>query len=39
MLFSTPFGVYFIFGSVNFIMAIAAWWIPETKGVSENLNS
>ncbi|KAF7551242.1 hypothetical protein G7Z17_g5164 [Cylindrodendrum hubeiense] len=25
---------YFIFGSVNFVMAIVAFWIPETKGIS-----
>ncbi|KAM5343755.1 hypothetical protein ACJ41O_012292 [Fusarium nematophilum] len=34
MLLSTPYGAYFIFGSVNFTMAICAWWIPETKGIS-----
>jgi hypothetical protein len=34
MLVTTPYGAYFIFGSVNFIMAIIAFWIPETKGVS-----
>lgn len=34
MLVNIPFGAYFVFGSVNFIMAIAAWWIPETKGIS-----
>ncbi|KAF4495039.1 quinate transport [Fusarium agapanthi] len=27
-------GAYFIFGSFNLFMAIAAYWIPETKGIS-----
>ena len=34
MLVTTPYGAYFIFGSVNFVMAIIAFWVPETKGVS-----
>ncbi|KAB5536256.1 hypothetical protein GE09DRAFT_971660 [Coniochaeta sp. 2T2.1] len=34
MLFATPFGAYFIFGSINFLMAVVAFWLPETKGVS-----
>ncbi|KAI9899765.1 hypothetical protein N3K66_006226 [Trichothecium roseum] len=34
MLLSTPYGAYFIFGSVNFVMALLAFWIPETKGIS-----
>ncbi|KAI5458839.1 hypothetical protein BGZ63DRAFT_362069 [Mariannaea sp. PMI_226] len=39
MLFSTPYGAYFIFGSLNITMAILAFWIPETKGVSlERMN-
>ena len=37
MLFSTPFGAYFIFGSFNITMAIVAFWLPETKGVSAYL--
>lgn len=34
MLVSTPYKTYFIFGSINVVMTIAAFWIPETKGVS-----
>lgn len=34
MLNTTPYGAYFIFGSLNLTAAILAWWIPETKGVS-----
>jgi hypothetical protein len=34
MLVSTPYKAYFIFGSINIVMSIAAYWIPETKGVS-----
>jgi hypothetical protein len=34
MLVSTPYKTYFIFGSINVVMAVAAFWIPETKGVS-----
>ena len=34
MLLSTPYGAYFIFGSINLSMGIAAYWLPETKGVS-----
>lgn len=34
MLISVPYGAYFIFGSFNFTMAILAYWVPETKGVS-----
>lgn len=33
MLLSTPYKTYFIFGSINVVMAIAGYWIPETKGV------
>ena len=31
---ATPYGAYFIFGSFNVVMAICAFWLPETKGVS-----
>ncbi|KAM0342581.1 hypothetical protein ACHAPU_009436 [Fusarium lateritium] len=34
MLLHDPYRAYFIFGSFNFCMAIAAYWIPETKGIS-----
>ncbi|KAF4984478.1 hypothetical protein FZEAL_326 [Fusarium zealandicum] len=34
MLLSSPYGAYFIFGSFNFMAAVAAYWIPETKGIS-----
>lgn len=34
MLVSSPYGAYFIFGSINIVMAIAGCWVPETKGVS-----
>jgi uncharacterized protein (DUF486 family) len=34
MLLHDPYRAYFIFGSFNLCMAIAAYWIPETKGVS-----
>ncbi|CAH0047364.1 unnamed protein product [Clonostachys solani] len=34
MLVSTPFGAYFIFGSLNLTMAVLAFWVPETKGIS-----
>jgi hypothetical protein len=34
MLYATPYGAYFIFGSINFLMAVIAFWLPETKGVS-----
>ena len=34
MLSNIPYGAYFVFGSVNFVMAIVAFWLPETKGVS-----
>ncbi|KAH6976162.1 hypothetical protein BKA56DRAFT_488860 [Ilyonectria sp. MPI-CAGE-AT-0026] len=34
MLLTSPYRAYFIFGSVNFVMSIAAFWIPETKGIS-----
>jgi len=34
MLLHDPWRAYFIFGSFNLFMAIAAYWIPETKGVS-----
>ncbi|RFU24016.1 hypothetical protein B7463_g12319, partial [Scytalidium lignicola] len=30
----TGYGTYFLFGSFCFGMAIAAFWIPETKGLS-----
>lgn len=33
MLLSTPYKTYFIFGSINVVMAIAGYWLPETKGV------
>ncbi|CAO2658482.1 Nn.00g062050.m01.CDS01 [Neocucurbitaria sp. VM-36] len=31
---ATPYGAYFIFGTFNVFMAICAFWLPETKGVS-----
>lgn len=34
MLNNIPYGAYFVFGSVNFVMAIIAFWLPETKGLS-----
>ncbi|KAM0197373.1 hypothetical protein ACHAPI_005241 [Fusarium lateritium] len=34
MLLHDPYRAYFIFGSFNLFMAVAAWWIPETKGIS-----
>ncbi|RBQ70085.1 hypothetical protein FVER14953_12845 [Fusarium verticillioides] len=34
MLLHDPWRAYFIFGSFNLFMAIAAYWIPETKGIS-----
>ncbi|KAL4732049.1 hypothetical protein ACLX1H_001056 [Fusarium chlamydosporum] len=34
MLLHDPYRAYFIFGSFNLFMAIAAYWIPETKGIS-----
>ncbi|TPX11622.1 uncharacterized protein E0L32_007601 [Thyridium curvatum] len=34
MLVSSPYGAYFIFGSINIVMAIAGCWVPETKGIS-----
>lgn len=34
MLLSTPYKAYFIFGTINVVMAVAAFWVPETKGVS-----
>ncbi|RDL34803.1 Uncharacterized protein BP5553_07931 [Venustampulla echinocandica] len=34
MLFSKPYGAYFIFGSLNLTMGILAFWLPETKGIS-----
>ena len=30
----TGYGTYFIYGSFCFTMGVAAFWIPETKGVS-----
>jgi hypothetical protein len=36
MLLHDPWRAYFIFGSFNLFMAIAAYWIPETKGVSHS---
>lgn len=36
---STGYGTYFIYGSFCFAMGVAAWWLPETKGVSDNLIS
>ncbi|KAM0378873.1 hypothetical protein ACHAPY_006595 [Fusarium culmorum] len=34
MLLHDPYRAYFIFGSFNFFMAVVAYWIPETKGIS-----
>lgn len=34
MLAEDPYRTYFIFGSFNAVMAIIAFWLPETKGVS-----
>ncbi|KAF4972000.1 hypothetical protein FSARC_1330 [Fusarium sarcochroum] len=34
MLLHNPYRAYFIFGSFNFFMAVVAFWIPETKGIS-----
>ena len=34
MLVESSYRAYFIFGSFNFVMAIGAFWVPETKGVS-----
>lgn len=34
MLVETPYKTYFIFGAINVVMAVVAFWIPETKGVS-----
>ncbi|KAK6374007.1 hypothetical protein LTS17_007977 [Exophiala oligosperma] len=34
MLLSTPYKAYFIFGTINVVMAVAAFWVPETKGIS-----
>ncbi|KAK6715703.1 hypothetical protein SNK04_006659 [Fusarium graminearum] len=34
MLLHDPYRAYFIFGSFNFCMAVVAYWIPETKGIS-----
>ncbi|KAH7171365.1 hypothetical protein EDB81DRAFT_710112 [Dactylonectria macrodidyma] len=34
MLLSDPYRAYFIFGSFNLFMAIVAFWLPETKGIS-----
>lgn len=31
----TGYGTYFIYGSFCFAMGVAAFWIPETKGVSD----
>ena len=36
MLVTVPYGAYFIFGSFNFVMAVLAFWLPETKGVSSS---
>jgi hypothetical protein len=32
----TGYGTYFIYGSFCFTMAVLAFWIPETKGVSHS---
>ncbi|KAF7561117.1 hypothetical protein G7046_g3027 [Stylonectria norvegica] len=34
LLLKSPYRAYFIFGTLNLIMAVAAFWIPETKGIS-----
>lgn len=34
MLLDDPYRTYFIFGAVNLAGAVAAYWLPETKGVS-----
>lgn len=34
MLLDDPYRTYFIFGSINLVGAVAAYWLPETKGVS-----
>jgi sugar porter (SP) family MFS transporter len=34
MLAEDPYRTYFIFGSFNAVMAIIAFWLPETKGLS-----
>lgn len=34
---SSGYGTYFLYGSFCFVMATCAFWIPETKGVSEFL--
>lgn len=34
MFLNIPYGAYFIFGSFNAVMAVIAFWLPETKGVS-----
>lgn len=39
MLLATPYGAYFIFGSINLSMGLAAYFLPETKGVSCDLYS
>lgn len=39
MLLSDPYRAYFIFGAFNFAGAVAAFWLPETKGVSIPLSS
>lgn len=36
MLLSTPYKTYFIFGAINVTMAVAGFWVPETKGVSSH---
>lgn len=36
---STGYGTYFLYGSCCFAMATAAWFIPETKGVSRTSKS
>lgn len=33
----TGYGTYFIYGSFCFAMGVAAFWVPETKGVSIGL--
>ncbi|KFH46635.1 quinate permease-like protein [Hapsidospora chrysogenum ATCC 11550] len=34
MLLDDPYRTYFIFGSINLVGAVAAYWLPETKGIS-----
>jgi sugar porter (SP) family MFS transporter len=34
MLTNVSYGAYFVFGAFNTVMAIVAFWLPETKGLS-----